>query len=149
MLTRAHFGAYDPEVYKAQTYLARIGFDPGTIDGLWGPNTSGAAFDFRTWAGLPPATGVSRAEVMDGAFMAALWWAVNEEGLSTEVNPPSSLPSGGSGTSIVPTSPPTGTVRPGTSVSTAASTGLDVTSLLALGAVGLGALIVFGRRGSR
>lgn len=90
------------EIYKAQVYLQRLGFDPGPLDGLWGPQTSGAAFDFRTWAGLPPASDLTASAVMDSAFMAALWWKLADAGQSTEVG---SAPAGGSsgGTSVTPT----------------------------------------------
>ncbi len=80
------------EIYKAQVYLQRLGFDPGPLDGLWGPKTSGAAFDFRNWAGVGPADDITAAAVLDSAMMSALWWKLNEAGLSTDVG---AAPSGG------------------------------------------------------
>lgn len=44
---------YDPAVADAQGRLAALGFDPGPIDGLFGPATAVAVRAFRAAAGLP------------------------------------------------------------------------------------------------
>jgi len=43
---------YDPAVYDAQGRLAMLGFDPGPIDGFFGPATAAAARAFRVSVGL-------------------------------------------------------------------------------------------------
>ncbi|WP_299643619.1 peptidoglycan-binding protein [uncultured Chloroflexus sp.] len=44
---------YDPAVADVQGRLAALGFDPGPVDGLFGPTTAVAVRAFRATAGLP------------------------------------------------------------------------------------------------
>jgi hypothetical protein len=46
-----HPGAEGEDVAQYQQALARLGFDPGEIDGIYGPNTAAAAADFYEAAG--------------------------------------------------------------------------------------------------
>jgi peptidoglycan hydrolase-like protein with peptidoglycan-binding domain len=100
MLTRARFSAYDPEVYRVQAALDGLGFDPGTIDGIWGPATQRAALDFRSWADLGAPADTSRAGIVDDYFNAALDRTVIEQGIS--IGPVPATRPGGSGTSVTP-----------------------------------------------
>ena len=47
----------DDMVKRAQEALSEKGFDPGPVDGRWGPNTKGAVMKFQEGEGLP-ATGL-------------------------------------------------------------------------------------------
>ncbi|MBI5543434.1 MAG: polysaccharide deacetylase family protein, partial [Deltaproteobacteria bacterium] len=38
---------------KVQSQLTKLGFDPGTVDGQWGPRTAGAVKAFQASKGLP------------------------------------------------------------------------------------------------
>lgn len=42
------------DVAELQTRLARLGFDPGRVDGIFGPRTAGAVDEFQTNCGLRP-----------------------------------------------------------------------------------------------
>ena len=41
-------------VQKAQRVLEDLGFNPGPIDGIWGPKTRGAVLKFQQENNLPP-----------------------------------------------------------------------------------------------
>jgi len=155
MLTRATFGAYDADTWTIQWILQNLDYDPGPLDGLWGSRTWDAASDFRNLNDLPPASGFGKAGMIDDTFRNALWGAVLEYGLDVPGAPTSGI-SGGTGTTPRATgtgATPAGAARPGATTPgptpVAQAGALDVTVLLALGAVGLGALIVFGKRGRR
>ena len=104
ILTRARFGAYDPEVWVIQTYLKELGFDPGPIDGLWGTRTTDAALTFRQWAQIGPASDLTKAGVVDDAFWTQIDRATASAGFDINITAPSSMP-GGSGTGPVVQSP--------------------------------------------
>jgi hypothetical protein len=155
VLTRATFGAYDADTWTIQWILQNLDYDPGPLDGLWGSKTWDAASDFRNLNGLPPASGFGKAGMIDDTFRNALWGAVLEYDLDVPGAPTSGI-SGGTGTTPRATgtgATPTGTVRPGAGAGVptpvAQAGALDMTMILALGAVGLGALLAFGRRGGR
>ena len=44
---------YDPEVYRVQKALRERGYDPGSLDGVWGTSTAGAVKRFQRDMGLP------------------------------------------------------------------------------------------------
>jgi hypothetical protein len=46
-------GVPDLSLRNLQSYLERLGFDPGRVDGLWGVHTKGAINDFLESKGLP------------------------------------------------------------------------------------------------
>jgi peptidoglycan hydrolase-like protein with peptidoglycan-binding domain len=144
ILTRARFGAYDPEVWVIQTYLSELGFNPGPIDGLWGTRTTDAALTFRQWAQIGPASDLTKAGVVDEAFWTQIDRATASAGFDINISAPSSMP-GGSGTGPVVRSSATG---PGATPPPPipASSGLPV---LALAAIGLGAVIVLGGKKRR
>ena len=48
---------YDPEVYQAQKALKNLGYNPGSIDGLWGKSSRSALMMYQQDVGLP-VTGV-------------------------------------------------------------------------------------------
>lgn len=138
MLSRYSFGAYDSTVWTVQTYLSQLGYSVGTVDGLWGPNTQGAAFDFRQIQGLSPANGIEQGDVLDTAFMVALSGAVAAAGLEV-VTPPEGGPGGGSGVGPVVASggraPPPAPPAPKS----------DTASIvLPLAILGVGAFLIFG-----
>lgn len=146
MLTRARFGAFDREVWTIQWILTELDYSPGPIDGLWGSQTFGAVSDFRQLMGLPPAAGTTKAGAVDQEFMVALWGQAIEYDLDVPTSP-----SGGAsgGTSTRPVAVPTGQTRPGVTPTTtpiAQASSLDLTALLALGAVGIGAVLLSRRR---
>lgn len=141
MLTRARFGAFDREVWTIQWILANLDYDPGPIDGLWGSQTFGAVSDFRQLNDLGPASDITKAGAADEAFMQALWGASFDADLVVPT-----APSGGTsgGTSTRPVSVPTGQRDVTPRAGPTAPSGLDLTLVLALGALGIGGLIVFG-----
>lgn len=57
----------DPRVFRAQTLLAGLGFDPGPMDGLAGPRTMAALDAFREQAGLE-----GRPDILDDAVLDAM-----------------------------------------------------------------------------
>jgi peptidoglycan hydrolase-like protein with peptidoglycan-binding domain len=144
ILTRARFGVYDPEVWVIQTYLKQIGFDPGSIDGLWGAKTTDAALTFRQWAQIGPASDLTKSGVVDEAFWTQLDRATASAGFDINISAPSSMP-GGSGTGPVVQSPAARSPTEAPPVP-AAGGGLPV---LALAAIGLGAVIVLGGKKRR
>jgi peptidoglycan hydrolase-like protein with peptidoglycan-binding domain len=146
ILTRARFGAYDPEVWVIQTYLSQLGFSPGAIDGLWGGNTTSAALAFRSWAGLGPASGLTKAGIVDEGFWTQIDRAVASAGFDINISAPSSMP-GGSGTR--PIVQPVAT-RPPAAAPPAPTTSMGGgLPMLALAAIGLGAVIVLGGKKRR
>jgi peptidoglycan hydrolase-like protein with peptidoglycan-binding domain len=151
MLTRSSFGAYDRTVWTVQWILQNLDYDPGPLDGLWGSQTLGATFDFRNIEGLPPASGISQAAALDSEFMNALYGAAVLADLTVAEAPTSGVSGGTSttpratGTGATPGAP-RGTVGPGT---TAQAGALDMTMILALGAVGLGAILLYGGKKGR
>jgi peptidoglycan hydrolase-like protein with peptidoglycan-binding domain len=147
ILTRARFGAYDPEVWVVQTYLSQLGFSPGTIDGQWGGNTTSAALAFRSWAGLGPASGLTKAGIVDEEFWTQIDRAVASAGFDINITAPSSMP-GGSGTG--PVVQPVATRPPAAQApAPAAGGGIGGLPMLALAAIGLGAVIVLGGKKRR
>jgi hypothetical protein len=154
MLTRATFGAYDADTWTIQWILQNLDYDPGPLDGLWGSRTWDAASDFRNLNGLPPASGFGKAGMVDDTFRNALWGAVLEYDLDVPRSPTSGI-SGGTGTTPQATGTgatpvtPHGTVGAGTGGTTSISSGIDMTMILALGAVGLGALLLYGGKKGR
>jgi peptidoglycan hydrolase-like protein with peptidoglycan-binding domain len=145
ILTRARFGAYDPEVWVIQTYLAQLGFNPGPIDGLWGSKTTDAALTFRQWAQIGPASDLTKAGVVDDAFWTQIDRATASAGFDINITAPSSMP-GGSGTGPV-VQQPVSTALPSLPQPIAETGGgLPV---LALAAIGLGAVIVLGGKKRR
>ena len=48
------FGAYDPDVWRAQTVLGEMGFRAGSADGIMGPSTEAGVDAFRSWAEIGP-----------------------------------------------------------------------------------------------
>ena len=147
MLTRARFGAYDPEVWIIQTYLKNLGFDPGAIDGLWGTRTMDAALAFRNWEGFAPASNLTKSAIVTEDFWTYLDRAVASAGFPINITAPSSMP-GGSGTGPVVQPLVTGTIP---TVPPPLSAGASESSLpmLALAAIGLGAVIVLGGKKRR
>lgn len=156
MLTRQTFGAYDRTVWTVQWILQQLDYDPGPLDGLWGSQTFGATTDFRQMNDLPPASGTTQAAALDSEFMEALYGAAL--GLDIPYAPASGVSGGTSttpratGTGATPVTP-RGTVSPGvvTQTPVAQAGALDMTTILALGAVGLGAILLYGgkRKGRR
>jgi hypothetical protein len=150
MLTRASFGAYDADTWTIQWILQNLDYDPGPLDGLWGSRTWDAASDFRNLNGLPPASGFGKAGMVDDTFRNALWGAVLEYGLDVPGAPTSGVSGGTSttpratGTGATPVTP-RGTVAP----PVAQAGALDMTMILALGAVGLGAILLYGGKKGR
>lgn len=53
------------EVSELQTLLAQAGFDPGGIDGIFGPRTHAALLAYQQSTGLP-ANGEATAELLQG-----------------------------------------------------------------------------------
>jgi peptidoglycan hydrolase-like protein with peptidoglycan-binding domain len=145
ILTRARFGAYDPEVWIIQTYLSELGFNPGPIDGLWGSKTTDAALTFRQWAQIGPASDLSKSGVVDEAFWTQLDRATASAGFDINITAPSSMP-GGSGTGPVVQQPVSGSLPTLPQPISTDSGGLPV---LALAAIGLGAAIVLGGKKRR
>lgn len=144
MLTRQRFGAFDREVWTIQWILDQLGFAPGPIDGLWGSQTFGAVAQFRDEYGLGPASDITKAGAADSAFMTALWGASFEADLDVPVAPGSGS---SGGTSTRPVSIPTGQQLPAARPpSPSAAPGIDFTAILALGAVGIGAVLLARRR---
>lgn len=43
----------DPSIKRAQTFLTEAGFNPGPIDGIFGPKTQGGLQEFQTAQGIP------------------------------------------------------------------------------------------------
>jgi hypothetical protein len=154
MLTRSSFGAYDADTWTIQWILQNLDYDPGPLDGLWGSRTWDAASDFRNLNGLPPASGFGKAGMVDDTFRNALWGAVLEYDLDVPGAPTSGVSGGTSttpratGTGATPTAP-RGTVGAGTGGTTPISSGIDMTMILALGAVGLGAILLYGGKKGR
>lgn len=62
-------------VRRAQQRLARLGFDPGAADGLWGPRTEEAVRSFQEWY---PRGGLTPSGQLDEATHRALGKAVAE-----------------------------------------------------------------------
>jgi peptidoglycan hydrolase-like protein with peptidoglycan-binding domain len=145
ILTRARFGAYDPEVWVIQTYLKELGFDPGPVDGLWGTRTTDAALTFRQWAQIGPASDLTKAGVVDDAFWTQIDRATASAGFDINITAPSSMP-GGSGTGPVVQQPVRGSLPSLPQPVAEAGGGLPV---LALAAIGLGAVIVLGGKKRR
>jgi peptidoglycan hydrolase-like protein with peptidoglycan-binding domain len=145
ILTRSRFGAYDPEVWVIQTYLSELGFNPGPIDGLWGAKTTDAALTFRQWAQIGPAGDLTKAGVVDDAFWTQIDRATASAGFDINITAPSSMP-GGSGTGPVVQRPVTGTLPSLPQPIPDSNGGLPV---LALAAIGLGAVIVLGGKKRR
>ena len=145
ILTRARFGAYDPEVWVIQTYLSQLGFNPGPIDGLWGAKTTDAALTFRQWAQIGPASDLTKAGVVDDAFWTQLDRATASAGFDINITAPSSMP-GGSGTGPVVQQPVGGSLPSLPQPIPDSNGGLPV---LALAAIGLGAVIVLGGKKRR
>ena len=145
ILTRARFGAYDPEVWVIQTYLKELGFDPGPIDGLWGTRTTDAALTFRQWAQIGPASDLTKAGVVDDAFWTQIDRATASAGFDINITAPSSMP-GGSGTGPVVQQPVRGSLPSLPQPVAETNGGLPV---LALAAIGLGAVIVLGGKKRR
>ncbi len=154
MLTRASFGAYDADTWTIQWILQNLDYDPGPLDGLWGSRTWDAASDFRNLNGLPPASGFGKAGMVDDTFRNALWGAVLEYGLDVPGAPTSGVSGGTSttpratGTGATPVTP-RGTVGAGSVVTTQQAGALDMTTILALSAVGIGAIILYGAKKGR
>lgn len=53
-MTVLRIGSTGPEVEKAQEQLKALGFDPGTIDGIFGENTETAVIAFQQAKGISP-----------------------------------------------------------------------------------------------
>lgn len=145
MLTRQTFGAFDRDVWTIQWMLSQLDYDPGPIDGLWGQQTLGAILYFRQMNDLGPANDITLRGAADDAFRTALWGASFEAGLEVPVAPASGATSGG--TSTRPVSIPTGQgtgggVSPGVPKAGSLFAGLDLTMILAIGAVGIGAILL-------
>ena len=49
-----------PKAYYAQNTLAKLGYDPGIVDGKFGPKTSGAMKAYETASGLPVTGTITR-----------------------------------------------------------------------------------------
>jgi peptidoglycan hydrolase-like protein with peptidoglycan-binding domain len=145
ILTRSRFGAYDPEVWVIQTYLSQLGFNPGPIDGLWGSKTTDAALTFRQWAQIGPASDLTKAGVVDEAFWTQIDRATASAGFDINITAPSSMP-GGSGTGPVVQQPVRGSLPSLPQPVAETGGGLPV---LALAAIGLGAVIVLGGKKRR
>jgi peptidoglycan hydrolase-like protein with peptidoglycan-binding domain len=148
ILTRSRFGAYDPEVWVVQTYLKELGFDPGTIDGLWGTRTADAALAFRAWQGFEPAAGLDKAAIVTEDFLTYLDREVASAGFDINITAPASAP-GGSGTGPVVTKPLVTGASPSLPSPLDEASGGGGFPLLALAAIGLGAVIVFGGKKRR
>jgi peptidoglycan hydrolase-like protein with peptidoglycan-binding domain len=140
MLTRARYAAYDPEVWTIQTYLSELGFDPGTIDGVWGDRTASAALVFRSWAGLPAASGLDKTSIVTEDFWTELDRATASAGFDINIGAPATAP-GGSGVRVTPVS-----TSPGPAVSpTPAAPSSSASIVLPLALLGVGAYIAFGK----
>lgn len=156
MLTRQTFGAYDADTWTIQWILQNLDYDPGPLDGIWGSRTWDAASDFRQLNDLPPADGFGKSGMVDATFRNALWGAVLEYDLDVPGAPTSGVSGGTSttpratGTGATPVTP-RGTVGPGTAVTppVAKAGALDMTTILALGAVGIGAILLYGGKMGR
>jgi hypothetical protein len=46
-------GDYDEKIYQVQKKLAELGYNPGSINGVWGESTEKAVTQFQQNAGLP------------------------------------------------------------------------------------------------
>jgi hypothetical protein len=139
ILTRSRFAGYDPEVWVIQTYL-RAQVRPRAHRRVWGSKTMDAAIAFRLWQGFEPAADLTKAAIVTEDFWTYLDREVASAGFDINIMAPTSMP-GGSGTGIA-VRPPT-TVTP-TPVRPEAQTGEGGFPVLALAAVGLGAVIAFG-----
>ncbi len=144
ILTRARFGAYDPETWTIQTYLAELGFDPGPADGLWGSKTIDAALAFREWQGFEPASDLTKSAIATEDFLTYLDRATASAGFEINIEPPLSMPSGsGTGPVVRPGGGGASTV-PRPTPHPAATPSTDLSLLLPLAILGVGAYVAFG-----
>ncbi|HEV2426689.1 MAG TPA: peptidoglycan-binding protein [Acidimicrobiales bacterium] len=79
------------DVADLQTRLAQLGFDPGRIDGIFGPRTESALRDFQRNRSLPDDATLTRASLND--LLRLSTWAVGRR-LVTELRDLSGAPSG-------------------------------------------------------
>lgn len=64
--------SYSAGVAKAQTALTAAGYNPGPVDGIWGPKTAAAVLAFQKSSGL------KSSGQLDAATTAALYGGVSE-----------------------------------------------------------------------
>jgi len=114
MLTRFRFGDYSPDLWLVQYMLHGLGYDPGVLDGLWGPSTESAANTFASVEGALPVHSLADAVNQAGSFGVALRNAAQAGGLDLTVVPPESAPtgSGGEGTTVATGSQPSSATAP-------------------------------------
>jgi hypothetical protein len=129
--------------------LKALDYDPGPIDGLWGSQTFSAISDFRHLEGMEPAEDTTKASAANSAFMEALWGAAINAGIDVPVAPSSGTTSGSTGTR--PVSVPTGQgTDSGTRLpTTKPSSPIDLTMILAIGAVAIGAILLSQKGGKK
>ena len=111
------------DLRTVQTDLNALGFGPLTIDGTWGPQTEGAALTFRSWADLAPAADLTQAAIVDAEFTNAITAAMMSG---------SATGSGGASGSATPSS--------------TLSSSLSTMTILGVGLLGVGALLLFRKR---
>ena len=150
MLTRYRFGQYSPDLWLVQYQLQGLGYDPGTLDGLWGPSTESAANTFASVEGIPAIHSLADAVNQASSFGVALRNAAGDAGIDLSVVPPDTAPqgAGGEGTTVATGSQPSSTAIPKPQISPPAGSTEPRpggTVLLGLAVLGVGLYIAWGR----
>ena len=154
MLTRYSFGQYSPDLWLVQYELQGLGYDPGTLDGLWGPSTESAANTFASVEGVPAVHSLADAVNQASSFGVALRNAADSAGIDLSVVPPESAPqgSGGAGVTVATGSQPSSAATPKPQISPPAGSTepRDPTIVLVgLAILGVGLYLAFGRTRGR
>jgi len=151
MLTRFRFGDYSPDLWLVQYILQGLGYDPGPLDGLWGPSTEAAANTFASVESLTPVHSLAEAVNQASSFGVALRNAAESGGLDLSVVPPSEAPAGtgGGGATVATGAQPSAAASPRPQISPPPGSTVprDPTIvLLGLAVLGVGLYLAFGRR---